>query len=335
MPQTRRHRPRLSYNSASLPWVRAEANIDLVNSWTKLARNHTIKWGGDLRRVRDDLPQDQTFSPRGVISFGSFLLGLPSSVGRDVNTYFPAMRLWQTFLFLADNWQVSPRFTVTAGVRWEFYPPAVPRFPGGFSNYDFVHNQLVIAGVGDNPMNLGMVTRYNYYAPRLGTAYRLTAKTLIRTGFGMSYTPFPDNNYAYNFPVRSNNTYGTGTSSYLPAVDPTRNNASITLGTGFPAIRPVEVPLDGIIRNPDITSAYFVVPQDFKNPYVLTWNFAIQRQLPWHWNLDMAYVATHGVHIAASPNLNAGRVIGRRTRPRLSAPRPSPNSFRASTPITT
>ncbi len=57
--------------SASLPWIRAEANVDIVNTWTKTIGNHTIKWGGDLKRVRDDLLQDQTFSPRGIYYFGA------------------------------------------------------------------------------------------------------------------------------------------------------------------------------------------------------------------------------------------------------------------------
>ena len=325
--------------SASVPWVRAEANIDMVNSWTKILRNHTIKFGGDVRRVRDDLLQDQTFSPRGVITFGqnqtftngatggtgvannmaSFLLGVPSSIGRDVNTYFPAMRLWQTFLYAADNWQVSSKLTLNLGVRWEFYPPATPAFPGGFSNYDFVNNQLVIAGVGNNPMNLGMITRYKYFAPRLGVAYRVTGKTVIRTGFGMSYTPFPDNNYAYNFPVRSNNSFNSA-STYLPAEDPITHR-TINFTNGFPPVRPVEVPANGIITNPDINSTYLVVPKDFRNPYVMTWNFAVQQSLPFHFVLDVAYVGTHGVNIAAAPNLNAGTAIGLGSRGQPQYPR--------------
>ncbi len=105
--------------------------------------------------------------------------------------------------FGGDKWQVTPKLTVDLGLRWEFYPPATPQFPGGFSNYDPNTNNLVIAGIGNNPSNLGMKTRYNYFAPRVGIAYRLTEKTVIRAGFGISYTPFPDNTYAYNYPVRA------------------------------------------------------------------------------------------------------------------------------------
>src|SRR5271157_4808782 len=61
--------PMVGY-SASLPWVRAEANIDLVDNVTKTHGNHTFTFGFDMRRIRDDLLQTQTYSPRGVYSFG-------------------------------------------------------------------------------------------------------------------------------------------------------------------------------------------------------------------------------------------------------------------------
>ena len=51
---------RLGY-IGSLPWDRAEANIDFQNTWTKTVGNHTIKWGGDFRPIRDDLLQRHTF----------------------------------------------------------------------------------------------------------------------------------------------------------------------------------------------------------------------------------------------------------------------------------
>jgi hypothetical protein len=318
--------------SASLPWVRAETNIDFVNTWTKMAHNHTIKFGVDVRRLRDALLQDQTFSPRGRYTFGnnqtsvsgstggtgldnevaSFLLGLPRDIARDVNTYFPSLRANNIFSFIADQWQVSPRLSASLGVRWELYPPMTPEHPGGFSNYNPFNNTLVIAGVGNNPMNMGMNYYKHYLAPRVGLAYRLTDgkyATVLRSGFGLSYTPFPDNTYAYNFPVRSNNEYQTaGGNGYTAVFLPSGQLG--TFQAGMPTPTPVVVPSDGIIRNPDPTQAYFYIPQDYKNSYVLQWNFAVQQALPWNLNLDVAYVGSHGVDTPAQYNYNSGFVVG-------------------------
>ena len=220
--------------SASMPWHRAEANISVVNSWTKTLGNHTIKWGVDYRRLRDDLLQTQTINPRGLFKFdtaqtslnpgpggvapkmglvnnmASFLLDQPSDGGRDIAAYFPALRGNQFFAFVQDKWQVSSKLTLDFGLRWEFYPPPTPAFPGGFSNYNPVNNTLVLAGIGSNPMNMGMQKNWKYFAPRLGLSYRMNNATVIRAGYGVSYTPFPDNTYAYNFPVKQNNQYSTG-----------------------------------------------------------------------------------------------------------------------------
>jgi hypothetical protein len=324
--------------SASLPWVRGEANVDVVNIWTKMKGNHTFKWGIDLKRIRDDLLQDQTYGARGIYNFAasqtalctaksvssstglatactssatgiandmaSFLLSTPSYIGRDVNTYFPAYRQWEFFGFGGDKWQVTPKLTVDLGLRWEFYPPATPEFAGGFSNYDPTTNNLVIAGVGSNPSNLGMKTRYNYFAPRVGIAYRITDKTVIRSGFGTSYTPFPDNTYAYNYPVRSNNNYTNVGDGFATTLLPSGQPA--TFQNGFPAPVPVAVPSTGIIPATGslLSQSMFAISPNFKNPYVETWNFAVQRALPLHLSLDVAYLGVHGVDTAAQFNLN-------------------------------
>jgi len=317
--------------SASVPWIRAEANIDLVNNWTKVIRNHTIKLGADVRRVRDDLLQDQTFSPRGQITFSepqtssnggktnvandmaSFLLDVPSQSGRDLNTFFPAYRQWWIFGFVSDKWQATSKLTLDLGVRWELYPPATPKINGGFSNYDYVNNQLVLAGIGGNPRNMGMKTYYRYFAPRTGFSYRATDNTVIRGGFGISYTPFPDNNYAYNYPVRANNAYNpAGGSSFTPAVLGD-GVTTATFQAGFPAPVPVVIPTNGII--PTNTSAlisqnYFTVPLDYKNPYVESWNVAVQQALPGNLSLQLAYVANHGVDMGANQDINNPSTYG-------------------------
>jgi len=316
--------------SASLPWVRSETNIDFANTWTKILGNHTVKFGVDLRRVRDALLQEQTFSPRGLYTFNdgqtalktgasasktsftndfaSFLLDVPGQAGRDLATFFPNYRATQFFAFVQDKWLVTPKLSADLGVRWEFYPAATPAAKGGFSNYDPTNNALLVSGIGDIPNDLGIATHYKYFAPRLGLAYRLKESTVFRAGFGISYTPFPDNSYAYNFPVRANNAFNPAVASFGPAVLP--NGQTATFENGFPApILPV-VPSNGIITNPAKAVNYFVVNQNFKNPYVESWNAAIQKSLPWRFVLDVAYVGNHSVDTVVNYNLNAATVVG-------------------------
>jgi hypothetical protein len=320
--------PMVGY-SASVPWVRSEANIDLSNIWTKIAGNHTIKFGVDVRRLRDNLMQDQIFSPRGVYYFGvnqttisgkatgvgndfaSFLLDQPSEVGRDVNTYFPGMRLWEFSGFIGDRWQVSPRLTLSLGLRWELSPPATEPYPAGFSNYNPANNTLVLGGIGGNPSNGGVQTRYTNFAPRLGVAYRVAHSTVIRTGFGISYTPqcTDTNCQEWNFPVESNNEYlPANNSPYLPALLP--NGQFATFQAGMPAPTPIVIPSNGIMTNASATSVYTVTPVKFPVSYVEAWNFAVQQALPYRFTIDAAYVGSHGVDVHASPNLNAGLIIG-------------------------
>src|ERR1700719_900561 len=175
--------PLIGY-SASLPWIRGETNIDFANTWTKILGNHTLKFGGDLRRIRDALLQEQTFSPRGLYifsdgqtalntgagasktsftnDFASFLLDVPIQAGRDMATIFPNYRAWQFFSFVQDKWLVTPKLSADIGVRWEFYPPATPVKTGGFSNYNPDNNTLVLSGIGGNPDDLGIATHYKY-----------------------------------------------------------------------------------------------------------------------------------------------------------------------------
>ena len=318
--------PLIGY-SPSEPWVRAESNIDAVNIWTKIVGNHTFKGGVDLRRVRDDLLQDQTFGPRGAFTFSepqtsnagaigtnvandiaSFLLDQPSGTGRDLNTFFPCYRQWWFFAFASDKWQATPRMTLDIGLRWEFYPPATPKVAGGFSNYDPANNTLVLAGLGGNASNLGMKTQYSYFAPRFGISYRLTNDMVVRAGFGISYVPFPDNGYAYNYPIRANNAYNpTGSSPYTPAV--LADGVTVaTFQAGFPAPVAIPIPTNGIIAvsgNKLLnSSSFFYIPPNFKNPYAHSWNVAVERSFRSNLSLQVAYVANHGTHMSSGQNIN-------------------------------
>jgi len=326
--------PLIGY-SQSLPWLRAESNIDFANNWTKILGNHTIKGGADIRRVRDDLLQgnnnaaagtfyfseNQTSAP-GATAFNgaatgqandiaSVLFDVPYQVGQDTNSTFPCYRQTWLFFFASDKWQATPKLTVDFGLRYELYPPATPRKAGGFVNYNPAADQLVVAGLNGNPSNLGMKTDYTNFAPRLGASYRVTEETVVRAGYGVSYVPFVDNTYAYNYPIKTS-TFYTITPTYGAALNPA--GGVVNFVTGVPATPTVPFGSDGTLTesaaNGTIGLANLYIPLNFKNAYVSSWNVALQQALPKDMSLQVAYVANHGTRIDVAQNINQPTVYG-------------------------
>ncbi|HYK89109.1 MAG TPA: TonB-dependent receptor, partial [Acidobacteriota bacterium] len=294
-------------------------NFDFVSNWTYVKGNHTLKWGVDFRRNRDDLLQTQTYSPRGLWtfsegptglngdpktslgnSFAAFLLDSPNSYGRDLPGIFPTFRQSQLFTYIQDKWQVSPKLTLDIGVRHEIYFAPTPAQRAGFSNYDPNTNSLILSGVGGHPDNLGINTPLKNFAPRTGIAYRLTEKTVIRAAFGLAFDPsYPDDKWAFNYPVKQNNAFNAANSYSVAG----------SMAAGFPAPLPVAIPDSGVIPNAPQQS-YIVVPSDLRQGYLETWNIAVQRQLPGNFAFEAAYVGNHTVGTLNDVNINAGLVPG-------------------------
>jgi hypothetical protein len=326
--------PLIGY-SPSLPWLRAESNIDFANNWTMIRGNHTLKAGADIRRVRDDLLQGDNNAAAGTFYFkenqtsapsatsfngsvtgqandiASLLFNTPYRVGQDTNSTFPAYRQTWLFFFVSDKWQFKNRLTIDLGLRYELYPPATPRKAGGFVSYDPNTNQLKVAGEYGNPSNIGMQTSYRNFAPRLGFSYRVSQNMVIRTGFGVSYVPFVDNRYAYNYPIKTS-TYYNNTPTYGPALDPAGGVVNFT--TGIPATPTADFNSSGLLTesaaNGTIGLANLYIPLDFKNAYVSSWNLVLEQVLPKDMTLQIAYVANHGTRIDLAQNINQPSIYG-------------------------
>lgn len=335
--------PLIGY-SPSLPWLRAESNIDVANNWTRILGNHTLKAGADIRRVRDDLLQgnnnaaagtfyfqeNQTSAPGATPygppgtkpavvgqanDFASILFDVPYQVGQDTNSTFPAYRQTWMFFFVSDKWQASSKLTVDYGLRWELYPPATPRKAGGFVNYNPANNSLVAAGLSGNPSNLGMQMQYRNVAPRLGAAYRVNNNLVLRAGFGVSYVPFVDNTYAYNYPIKTSSGY-TFAATNGPALNP-NGGAPVNFVSGVPATPTAVFGSDGTIVETaanglnGLNNLY--IPLNFKNAYVTSWNAVVQQALAYNTSLQIAYVANHGTRIDVSQNINLPSIYGQGT----------------------
>ena len=73
------------------------------------------------------------------------------------------------------------------GSRWDYMGPVTPRKPGGIVNWDPNTGDLLLAGLGDVSNSANVTVNHDNFSPRLGIAYKLTQKTVIRAGFGRTF----------------------------------------------------------------------------------------------------------------------------------------------------
>jgi Carboxypeptidase regulatory-like domain len=311
--------------SPSLPWDRSEKTWNIAATMTKLLGNHTVKFGGEWRHNRDFLLQTQdnggsrgqfTFNGSGTgsqaesattnsiaNSFASFLLDWPNVVARDLKVGLPGTTHWATFAFVQDKWQVTSNITLDLGLRWEYYEPLVGlEDPGGLSNYDPSTNLLRVAGYGSNPDNLGVERRFTNFSPRTGISWRLNEMTVVRAGYGASTIPFPDNRFAFNFPVKQNNAGSV----------PNAFQRAGSMQQGFPTPVIANIPPDGNILASGalLNATYDVIPSVLQEGTLHSWHVAFQRQLPWNLTAEVAYVGNRGVDLVMDVDRNAAIVYG-------------------------
>jgi hypothetical protein len=311
--------------SASLPWDRSERTWTAATTVTKLRGNHTIKIGGDLRYNRDFLLQVQdNGGPRGVFrfrgattatpsdtaaqngfanAFAAFLLDAPQSLGRDLITDVdPGTRHWGVFSYIHDKWQLRPNITVDLGLRHEYYTPLVGLTGrGGLANFDATNNTLRVAGYSEVPENLGVKSYWKNFNPRTGVSWRLNEENVVRAGYGVSTTPWPDNSYAFNFPVKQNN-----------QINPPNTFATAgSMAAGLPPPNFATIPDTGVVPAGAFNQqGFFSVPTDLHEGRLHSWNVAYQRELPGGFTGEVAYVANRGQDIIARIDLNAGYTLG-------------------------
>ena len=338
--------------SASLPWNRGETTYIGSGIITKTHGNHTFKVGEEVRKNRDFLLQIQDQggvrgefafqSTRTAIpsdtaaingpanAFAAFLLDLPGTVRRDVKVLdTPGTRHKAFFTFFQDRWQATKNLTINAGLRHEFYTPFTGIVnQGGLANYNPADNTVRVAGYGNIDQAVGVTKKLKNFAPRLGIAYRLNSKTVVRAGFGTTIVPFPDNGYAFNFPVKQTNVF-SAPNSFVPAG---------SMAAGLPAPIVFSIPANGIIDAslPVLkTAALFYIPPTLKEAKVHAWNVSFQRELWWGFTGEAAYVGNVGRGIIQSLDINAATALGAGLPGNDNAGRPFFQNFGRTASITT
>jgi hypothetical protein len=309
-------------------WIIRNAfeTYNLNASASRVVGKHTIKFGGTYRLNR--IAVRQPISPAGQYAFdnawtrsifnrgtggdaiASMLLGLPAA-GEFRQEPFLSTQVRYLALFVQDDWRVNSRLTLNMGLRWDSDRPLTERFNRA-SSFDPTA-VLPIQPPGMGPIRGGLVfpgrdgrprgirdTDNNNFAPRLGLAYRVTDKLLIRTGGGVMYTGITGDGPSsgrigalgfngfntVNSSLDGGRTPFATLSSPFPngLVSPTNGSAGLltSIGANAPAI----------IRSDRI-------------PYLVQWNFDLQYELPHDSLFDVAYASNVGVKLLGTdPELN-------------------------------
>jgi hypothetical protein len=234
------------------------------------------------------------------------------------------LRQYMNFAYLQDDFKVSSKLTLNLGIRYEF---ATPQWVADnrLANFDPATRSLIQAKSGSLYDRSLVNPRYNDWAPRLGFAYRVAPKTVLRGGYGISWIHFNrmggENLLAYNGPNIVNASFDQS-----PANLPLCTNVSDANGTCF---RPTQLGYPANFAVPanfnSLLAAARYIPKDNPDGYVQSWHFNVQQEITPSLVVDVAYVGSHGVHlmILGDQNQAAPQVVGQNLS--LQARRPISN----------
>jgi hypothetical protein len=280
-------------------------------SWLRGA--HSLRFGGEYTYYTINHFQPQAaFGPRGGFNFSGgltalsggaaptlyngwadFLLGLPQSLGKDLQFINPAaVRMPGWGIYVRDQWQVNRKLTLNFGTRYERYPFAT-RDHRGAERYDPVSDKVLIGGLGSVPEDTGVDVGAGQLAPRFGVAYRLTDKTIVRAGYGISVDPNSFRNLRDAYPATISLQI-SGASSF---------QAAGTLKTGIPVVPTPDI-TPGIINLPTTVGTQ-TFPAVFHRGYIQSFNLTVQREIGWGFTAQAAYVGSRAIRQTANLNINA------------------------------
>jgi len=244
-----------------------------------------------------------------------------------------SMRRYNWAGWFQDDFKVTPKLTLNLGLRYEYN--SVPyetnnRLAGIINDPNFLHDPKLYLRMVLNPQPIYRED-YRGYAPRVGFAYRVMPKTVLRGGFAV-FTNIPLSQTAdqqgFNFPFSG--TSAVPNLTFTAAPRPLTNVGLTDLnGNPLPAangtIRTVApntpinlAPFPGLLTN--------VTSNDYHNGYTLSGNFTIERELPWNTVVQAGYVFNNAVALYASQYPNG--FVGGKDNPAIyTAVNPSLSEF--------
>ena len=292
-------------------------------SWSK--GSHNIKFGFDKHRLHMNhyeitapsfnFTGGSTSLNGGAAanlfnSYADFLLGLPNSrntalqnplINEDNgdNAQSITLRSSEYGVYLRDQFQLSRKFTISGGVRWEYYPVPV-HADRGVELFDFTTNRVLLCGRGSTPANCGIEVQKDLFTPRLGVAYRAADSLVFRAGY--SRNPQNDNMIGTrmrNFPVNVQIT-DTGATSFTPVGN---------FSDGYPLLPILDISAASL-NLPAGATVTTNEPGPYTRGIITSFNVSAQKVLPHNFTAQVGYVGNRQTDIARSQNVNYGQIGG-------------------------
>ncbi len=307
-----------------------------VLSATFVKNSHTYKAGGEWRidtltvKAISGMFGSWTFSPTQTglpstqgqalsggdlgLPYASFLLGLVNN-GSISNPTDPQSRKPSVSLFVQDNWKITRKLTLDYGLRWDHqgYPVEIHRRTSAFAptipnpSAGGLPGAMNYEGYGDGRCNCRFAETYKYaFGPRLGAAYQINPKTVIRAGWGVSYgqTSQGQANISPTLGAGGWNTINFDTPVFGEAAMNLRSGLSYNIADLYrvsfnPGIRPSR----GLIDSPPA----LIDRGGGRPPRLAQWTVSLQREIGKNLAIEGAYVGNRGAwfQVNSLVNLNA------------------------------
>jgi hypothetical protein len=342
--------PQLTFNDVAtlgsptfLPSRELQNSYILSENLTWVKGRHTTKFGTEIRH--EEFTIFQPASPRGNLDFSSTLTDNPAAPGTGgtgfasfiagltdgggINNLHNVDYFRWTYAFYAqDDWKVNSKLTLNLGLRYELFMPVTERF-SDVASFDLTNpshptlivpknqtatltptiaSEVAISRTGSQSL---VNVDKNNFAPRIGLAYQIDPKTVVRSGYGIFYGgqengPYSNPSPGFNPPYFVSQSFTSPCSA--PAANPSVQDCSTTgfahLSNGFPA---------NSLVDPN-TPIFFSVDKNLVTPYMQQWHLGVERELPANSVFEITYAGSKGNKLYLFLNGNQA------------APSPDPNA---------
>jgi hypothetical protein len=297
---------------------RHQLGFGFMDVWARIDGGHYANTTMQFQTTSTAGP-DPLNATQGVSTgdgFASFMLGIGSGTDQTGFNKFPATDKHMLGWYLQDDWKVTPKLTLNLGLRYEIQTAPTERY-NDQEYFDFNATNPISSAVGQNypgalvfnsSGNRGLYdTSFKNFAPRIGAAYQLRDKLVLRGGYGVFFVP----NYYGNGPnigFSQGTPWVTSLNGGLNPFTTLSGNASATCSNGATAIACQSAfPTGEVLPTGNslggLTDVGFglnpVINPVRHSPYVQQWMAGVQYSLTNNDLIDISYAANHGVHVLA------------------------------------